>query len=71
MTKRTLIDNTEVIELNKPIDLILRTKAPHKWKLVDLETGEEYIGTLPEDREQSDWYWKRIKSDQIDWIDIP
>jgi len=57
--KRKLLDKTEIEELNKPIDLIIRTKAPKKWKLIDLETGEEYIGTLPEDREKPDWYWKR------------
>jgi len=57
--KRKLLDKTEIKELNKPIDLIIRTKAPTKWKLIDLETGEEYIGTLPEDREKPDWYWKR------------
>jgi hypothetical protein len=56
--KRKLLDKTEIEELNKTIDLIIRTKAPQKWKLIDLETGEEYIGTLPEDREQPDWYWK-------------
>jgi len=57
--KRKLLDKTEIKELNKPIDLIIRTKVPKKWKLIDLETGEEYIGTLPEDREKPDWYWKR------------
>ena len=59
MTKRKLLDKTEIIALNKPVELIVRTKAPQKWKLVDLETGEEYIGTLPEDRKCSSWYWKR------------
>lgn len=27
------------------MDLIIHTKAPQKWKITDLETGEEYIGS--------------------------
>ena len=34
-----------VEELDSPMDLIIHTKAPEKWKLVDLETGEEYLGS--------------------------
>ena len=45
MNKRTLKDGVEVESFEKPIDLIIHTKCPEKWKLVDLETGEEYLGS--------------------------
>jgi hypothetical protein len=43
--KRRLLDGSEVNDYDYPIDLILHTKAPGKWKLVDLETGQEYLGS--------------------------
>jgi hypothetical protein len=43
--KRTLLDGSEVNDYDHPIDLILHTKAPGKWKLIDLETGQEYLGS--------------------------
>lgn len=46
MDKRILKDGSEVESYEHPIDLIIHTKAPGKWKLVDLETGQEYIGTM-------------------------
>ena len=45
MSHRILKDNSEVESFEKPVDLIIHTKAPGKWKLVDLETGEEYLGS--------------------------
>ena len=54
---RELKDGTEVKELEKPIELRIRTKCPQKYKLIDMETGEEYVGTLPEETE---WFWKRL-----------
>lgn len=42
---RKLLDGSEVPDYENPIDLILHTKAPGKWKLVDLETGQEYLGS--------------------------
>lgn len=45
MDKRILIDGSEVDSFDKPVDLVIHTKAPEKWKLVDLETGEEYLGS--------------------------
>lgn len=45
MKKRTLKDGSQVESHDKPIDLIIHTKAPEKWKLIDLETGEEYLGS--------------------------
>jgi len=43
--KRKLLDGSEVDDFDYPIDLILHTKAPRKWKLIDLETGQEYLGS--------------------------
>ena len=43
--KRKLLDGSEVEDYDYPIDLILHTKAPAKWKLIDLETGQEYLGS--------------------------
>lgn len=55
---RKLLDGTEVEEYEKAVDLTIHTKAPSKWKLVDMETGQEYIGS-----ETPNLYgkWKRIK----------
>jgi hypothetical protein len=44
MKERTLKDGTIVKELDKVKILEVKTKCPEKWKLIDLETGEEYIG---------------------------
>ncbi|MEY3907540.1 MAG: hypothetical protein EB150_07750 [Nitrososphaeria archaeon] len=41
---RKLIDGGVVDSLDCPVDLIIHTKAPGKWKIIDMETGEEYIG---------------------------
>jgi len=43
--KRKLLDGSEVNDYEHPIDLILHTKAPGKWKIIDLETGQEYVGS--------------------------
>lgn len=42
--KRLLIDGSEIEEFEHPIDLIIHTKVPGKWKIKDMETGEEYVG---------------------------
>jgi hypothetical protein len=55
---RKLKDGTEVKELEKSTVLEIRTKCPNKYKLVDMETGEEYIGNNPD---ESHMYWKKIK----------
>ena len=48
MSKRKLLDGTEVDNYDHPIDLIIHTRAPGKWKLIDMETGEEYLGSMIE-----------------------
>jgi len=55
---RTLKDGTEVQELDKRVELSIITKCPRKWKIIDMETGQEYVasGTLELYKQ-----WKRIK----------
>lgn len=43
---RKLLNGEEVPESDTLIDLIVHTKAPGKWKLVDMETGQEYVGSI-------------------------
>ena len=45
MNKRILQDGSKVDSYDHPIDLVIHTKAPGKWKLIDMETGQEYIGS--------------------------
>lgn len=42
---RKLLNGSTVSEFDEAVDLIIHTKAPGKYKIVDLETGEEYIGS--------------------------
>lgn len=53
---RKLQDGSEVEELEFPITLKVYTKCPGKYKLIDLETGKEYIGQRHHKKS-----WKRIK----------
>jgi hypothetical protein len=43
----------EFKELIDPIDLIVHTKSPEKWMLIDKETGEMYQGN-------AGGYWDRL-----------
>lgn len=45
MNKRILKDGSEAESFDNPVDLVIHTKCPKKWKLVDMETGEEYLGS--------------------------
>jgi hypothetical protein len=47
-----------VEEFPKAVDLTIHTKAPGKWLLIDLETGQEYIGL---DVPTKYGRWRRIK----------
>jgi hypothetical protein len=51
---RLLIDGTTVPEIDVPIELKIKTKCPWKWKLTDMETGEQYMGHLPKEGDM-DW----------------
>jgi hypothetical protein len=54
---RKLLDGTHVPAFDVGIELKVITKCPSKYKLVDLETGQEYIGQCP--TEEDPQYWKR------------
>ena len=58
MKTRTLKDGEVVKELELPVTLTVYTRCPEKYKLVDMETGEEYIG-YPTIGNSS---WKKIKN---------
>ena len=36
----------EFEEFDKPVDLVVHTKCPDKWLLIDRETGETYQGSF-------------------------
>lgn len=59
MTSRKLLNGKKVEEYEFPMVLEVFTKCPSKWKLVDLETGEEYIGVNPINRVKNK-HWKKI-----------
>ena len=44
MKTRTLQNNQIVQELDKAVTLEVYTRCPEKYKLTDMETGEEYVG---------------------------
>jgi hypothetical protein len=54
---RKLLDGTTVPALDIPIELIVKTKCPGKYKLVDMETGLQYTGVIPESN--NGYFWKR------------
>ena len=57
---RQLQDGNEVEEYEYPITLSVKTKCPSKYRLIDMETGEEYIGQDPEADKVQPQYWKRV-----------
>lgn len=54
---RILLDGSEVQELPEAKILTVKTKCPEKWKLIDLETGEQYIGHATEGKNS----WHKLK----------
>jgi hypothetical protein len=60
---RKLINGELVEESEKAIDLTIHTKAPGKWKLIDMETGQEYVGSIEPNKYGK---WIRIKDKSID-----
>lgn len=61
MRYRKLIGGGSTLELEFPIDLVIHTKAPGKWKIVDMETGQEYIGAA----EPNPYgFWIRVKDNK-------
>jgi len=43
----------EYEDLDSPVDLVIHTKSPNKWLLIDRETGEVYQGN-------SGGFWDRL-----------
>ena len=62
MKTRKLIDGREAQELDNPIKLLIETKCPSKWKIVDMETGQAYIGT---DANKKFKYWQPVDDDRL------
>ena len=58
MNTRKLQDGTEVEEFDKAVTLTVYTKCPEKYMLIDMETGEKYIGT----RSMGTQDWKKINA---------
>lgn len=56
MKTRKLKDGSIVQELETAKILEVKTKCPEKWKLIDLETGEEYVGWISIGTQS----WKKI-----------
>lgn len=57
--KRKLLDGREEPEFDIPITLQVKTKCPGKYKLIDMETGQVYIGNVPV--HSDDLHWRRIE----------
>ena len=71
MNTRRLKDGSSVESLNYPVDLIIHTKAPSKWKIIDMETGEEYLGTSLGHPQYSSILKNKVSSVKIgSWIKI-
>tara|TARA_B110000305_G_scaffold231333_1_gene284680 strand:- start:1095 stop:1283 length:189 start_codon:yes stop_codon:yes gene_type:complete len=62
MNNRILLDGTVAPTFDIAIELKVITKCPSKYKLVDMETGEEYIGVTP-DGTPDEYFWKRVNND--------
>jgi hypothetical protein len=56
---RTLQDGTEAPGFDIAVRLKVVTKCPSKWKLIDMETGEEYVGQIPSEKDTH--HWKKTK----------
>ena len=59
MNRKLRVSGAEVPEFDVAIRLKVVTKCPGKWKLTDMETGEEYIGQVP--TENDTHHWKKIE----------
>ena len=59
---RKLQDGTSVYEVEEAVELIVKTRAPAKWLLIDRETGEQYIGATPKEDEL---HWNRVPDSEM------
>ena len=58
MKTRILLDGQTVPELDNAVTLEVYTKCPEKWMLIDLQTGERYIGHS--DQDAGPLHWKKV-----------
>jgi hypothetical protein len=56
--KRYLKSGVEIEILPSPIDIIIHTKVPTKYVLIDEETGQQYRGN-------EEGYWSKIDNTYI------
>lgn len=61
------IAGVKVRELNKPVEMKIITKAPSKWLLKDMETGQTYIGT---GKKKIGDQWREINEEKYDWLQV-
>ena len=55
MNDRKLKDGTTANRFDKKFTLGVVTDTPQKWKLTDLESGEEYIGNTQVNENSLSW----------------
>ena len=55
--KRKSLNGKNLKTMNTPIELVVYTKVPSKWILIDSETGQYYKGT---DNKQKFKNWRKI-----------
>ena len=68
---RKLLNGSTVSEFDEAVDLIIHTKAPGKYKIVDLETGEEYIGSEIKNESFAPVLMEKVNRGKIgQWIKI-
>lgn len=61
MKTRTLQNNQIVQELDKAVTLEVYTRCPEKYKLIDMETGQEYVGYSTEGKNK----WRKFDKDLL------
>jgi hypothetical protein len=59
MKIRKLQTGDIVQELDKAVTLEVYTRCPEKYKLTDMETGEEYVGYASEGKNS----WRKLNTD--------
>jgi len=61
MKTRTLQSGKTVIDLLAPVTLEVYTRCPEKYKLIDMETGQEYVGYSTEGKNK----WRKLDKDLL------
>lgn len=56
---RKLLNGQTVEESPQAVDLTIHTKCPEKWLLIDMETGQKYLGSAEATKYGK---WKRIEN---------